>query len=252
MRPDTPSSSASGSPRRPRSSSVSASLAVQWVPVTVESRFRALQKGEVDLLCGAETATLGADGPRSPSRFRRSRAESAALVRADAPARLREVLSRRPPEFAPVLARAPSARSCRRRPSRSSRARRARAWLASRAKDFQIAAQVAPVESYEAGVRRRARPQAPTCFFGDRAILLDAATRSPSAGRPASSSIDLFTFEPLALALQARRRGLPPRRGSRAQPALRVGGDRRPVREVVRQSPTRACSTFFRSNALPD
>ena len=33
-------------------------LAVDWVPVTVDDRFQAVRDGKVDLLCGAETATL--------------------------------------------------------------------------------------------------------------------------------------------------------------------------------------------------
>ena len=34
------------------------SLAVQWVPVTVEDRFAAVRDGKVDLLCGPDTETL--------------------------------------------------------------------------------------------------------------------------------------------------------------------------------------------------
>jgi ABC-type amino acid transport substrate-binding protein len=34
------------------------SLTVDWVPVTLEDRFQAVQQGKVDLLCGADTATL--------------------------------------------------------------------------------------------------------------------------------------------------------------------------------------------------
>jgi hypothetical protein len=33
-------------------------LAVEWVPVTLEGRFRDVQQGKVDLLCGADTVTL--------------------------------------------------------------------------------------------------------------------------------------------------------------------------------------------------
>ena len=33
-------------------------LSIEWVPVTVEERFSAVQQGKVDLLCGAETETL--------------------------------------------------------------------------------------------------------------------------------------------------------------------------------------------------
>src|SRR5512145_309785 len=33
-------------------------LAVEWVPVTIDGRFREVQQGRVDLLCGADTVTL--------------------------------------------------------------------------------------------------------------------------------------------------------------------------------------------------
>src|SRR5258705_11765982 len=76
-------------------------LMVRWVPVEAESRFRALQDGQVDLLCGADTVTLA------------RRAEVAfsipvfpggigAGVRSDTPARLRDVLEGRNPQFHPT------------------------------------------------------------------------------------------------------------------------------------------------------
>jgi ABC-type amino acid transport substrate-binding protein len=35
-----------------------ANLSVEWVPVTIDDRFSAVQQGKVDLLCGADTETL--------------------------------------------------------------------------------------------------------------------------------------------------------------------------------------------------
>ena len=35
-----------------------ANLSIEWVPVTIDDRFSAVQQGKVDLLCGAETETL--------------------------------------------------------------------------------------------------------------------------------------------------------------------------------------------------
>src|SRR5262245_15552485 len=62
-------------------------LKVEWKPVSFEQRFRALQLGEIDLLCGADTVTLA----------RRAEADFSipifpggigALMRADSPPRL--------------------------------------------------------------------------------------------------------------------------------------------------------------------
>ena len=72
-------------------------------------------------------------------------------------------------------------------------------WLASRANALQIDAKTVPVGSYDAGIRRLLDHQS-NVLFGDRAILLDAAKRSPSA----QDLIVLdrhFTYEPIALAL---------------------------------------------------
>ncbi len=73
------------------------------------------------------------------------------------------------------------------------------AWLARQLGKFRLTAKVIPVDGYDAGIRRVVDRSA-NVFFADRSILLDAATRSPSAG--ALTVLDrLFTYGPLALAL---------------------------------------------------
>ena len=73
------------------------------------------------------------------------------------------------------------------------------AWLACQLYKFQLTAKVIPVDGYDAGIRRVVDRSA-NVFFADRSILLDAATRSPSAGD--LTVLDrLFTYGPLALAL---------------------------------------------------
>ena len=79
-------------------------------------------------------------------------------------------------------------------------------WLAGRLDKFQLTAKVVPVDSYEAGIQR-VLDRSSDVFFGDRAILLDAAKRSPSA-RDLIVLDRQFTYEPIALAFAARRRGL--------------------------------------------
>jgi putrescine:ornithine antiporter len=71
--------------------------------------------------------------------------------------------------------------------------------LARQLDKFQLTAKVIPVDGYDAGIRRVVDRSA-NVFFADRSILLDAATRSPSAGD--LTVLDrLFTYGPLALAL---------------------------------------------------
>jgi ABC-type amino acid transport substrate-binding protein len=90
-----------------------ADLKIEWVPVPLDGRFPALKEGRIDLLCGADSATLARRSevafsiPIFPGGI-------GALLRADAPARLREALA------------GPSTRDCRHGRRRSSRARRAR------------------------------------------------------------------------------------------------------------------------------
>ena len=56
------------------------SLAVQWVPVTIEDRFAAVREGKIDLLCGPDAETLerrkevAFSIPVYPGRHRRDRA----------------------------------------------------------------------------------------------------------------------------------------------------------------------------------
>ena len=172
-------------------------LAVQWVPVTLEGRFRSLQSGQVDMLCEADTVTLARRQDVSFS-IATYPGGIGAIVRSDAPARLREVLSGQ------KLPRGPAWRGNAGQILQSQtfsvvRGTTGEPWLAEKMDEFQLTAQVAPVESYDAGIRLLLDRKV-NVLFGDRAILLDAATRNPSAADLAV--IDrLFTLEPLALAV---------------------------------------------------
>ena len=171
-------------------------LAVEWVPVTVEDQFGAVQDDKIDLLCGAaETLSSRKDVDFSIPIFPGG---IGALLRADAPVGLKEVLSGRPPsgplwrgypaqvlekQVFSVVAGTPSEK-----------------WLNDRLDKFQLTAKVVPVKGYDDGIRR-VLDRSSNVFFADRSILLDAAKRSPSAG-------DLlvlerqFTYAPIALALE--------------------------------------------------
>jgi ABC-type amino acid transport substrate-binding protein len=171
-------------------------LDVRWVPVTAQDRFRAVQQGGIDVLCGADTVTL---------ERRRDVAFSipvfpggiGALLRADAPARLREVLDGRGQTFRPTW-RAAATQVLHSRAFSAVAGTTAETWLTERIKDLDVVTTLSPAVTYDAGVQA-VLDRRVDALFGERAILLDAAHRSRGphlivAGR-------LFTYEPLALTL---------------------------------------------------
>jgi putrescine:ornithine antiporter len=173
-----------------------ANLTVEWAPVTGEDQFKAVQDNKVDLLCGAaETLASRKDVDFSIPIFPGG---IGALLRADAPTGLKEVLSGRPPsgplwrgypaqvlekQIFSVVAGTPSEK-----------------WLHDRLNEFQLTAKVVPVEGYDAGIQS-VLDRSSNVFFADRSILLDAAKRSPSAGDLTVLERQ-FTYAPLALALE--------------------------------------------------
>jgi ABC-type amino acid transport substrate-binding protein len=172
-------------------------VAVDWVPVTADDRFQALQQGRVDLLCGGETVTLA----------RRAQASFSlpifpggvgALVRSDAPARLREVLSGRTQVFHPVW-RAAATRALQSRAFSAVQGTTAEKWLTERIADLQVLTTVERVSGYDAGVQALLDRRV-DALFGERAVLADAA-RSHRSARDLIVIDRLFTYEPLALAL---------------------------------------------------
>jgi ABC-type amino acid transport substrate-binding protein len=171
-------------------------LSVKWVPVSVDDQFQAVKENKVDLLCGAaETLTSRKDVDFSIPIFPGG---IAALIRADAPVGLKEVLSGRPPSG--PLWRGYPAQILRKQTFSVVAGTLGEKWLKDKLSEFQIDAEVAPVKNYEEGIRR-VLDGSSDVFFAERSILLDAAKRSPSAG-------DLlvlerqFTYAPLALALE--------------------------------------------------
>jgi ABC-type amino acid transport substrate-binding protein len=171
-------------------------LNVQWVPVSAATRFEAVQRGEVDILCGAETVTLARRAevsfsiPIFPGGL-------GALVRADSPARLREVLSGRGQVLRPVW-RASAVRTLQARAFSAVSGTTTERWLNDRIRQLQVIADVSLVASYDSGFQQLLERRS-DAFFGERAVLLDAARRHPSA-RDLLVIDRLFTFEPLALA----------------------------------------------------
>jgi putrescine:ornithine antiporter len=173
-----------------------ATLTVEWVPVTLADRFQAVPQGRVDLVCGAETVTL---------ERRRDVAFSipifpggiGALLRTDAQPRLREVLSERP-RTDPTW-RGSAGQLLQAQTFSVVSGTTAEPWLARKLGEFKLTAVVTPVDGYAAAIQGVLDRKAHV-FFGDRAILLDAAARHPSASKLMVLE-RLFTYEPVALVL---------------------------------------------------
>jgi putrescine:ornithine antiporter len=224
-----------------------AGVTVEWVPVTVDDRFRAIQQGQVDLLCGAETVTVARRAevsfsiPIFPGGI-------GALVRSDAPARLREVLTGRGQTYRPTW-RASAERILRSRGFSAVAGTTSEKWLTQRIKDLQVIADVSSVGSHDAGLQA-VLDRRSDAFFGERAVLLDAARRHPAA-RDLMVIDRLFTYEPLALAL---RRGDESFRllVDRTLSRFYASGEMGDLYAKWFGEPDESALAFFRWNTLPD
>jgi len=152
----------------------------------------------VDLLCGAETETLARRKevsfslPIFPSGI-------GALLAADAPPELQEILERGSPPTKPIWRGSPARTLLEQQTFAVVANTRAVDWLRERAAAFDIDAKIIPVDSYEAGVQSLIDGGSDV-LFGDRAILLEAAKRNPAA-RDLTLLDRRFTNEPVALVL---------------------------------------------------
>jgi ABC-type amino acid transport substrate-binding protein len=155
-----------------------AELAVEYVPVGTEDRFKALQDGRIDLLCGATTATLE----------RRALIDfsiptfidgAGVLLRADGPDRFADLARQK----VGVRAATTTEQALRNTLERQG-----------------MEATVVPVDSHEDGLAQLQAGEI-TAYFADQAILIFLATRS---GAPEKLKVGegQFTLEPYALGLQ--------------------------------------------------
>lgn len=173
-----------------------ANLKVQWVPVTLEDRFNAVQQGKVDLLCGGDAPNVARrkvvsfSTPIFPDGI-------SALVRKDANPHLREVLSGVRSTDPAWRASAGALLSKQTFSYVTNSA--AQDWVRAKASEFQLTSEKVPVDGYETGARR-VIDQMASVFFGDRALLLDAARRSPQPDKLMVIE-RRYTQAPLALAL---------------------------------------------------
>ena len=153
-----------------------ATLKVQWIPLSPGEDARALGERRVDLVCGAldtlaNRQSMSFSIPVYPGGI-------GALLRTDAPAGLREILSGKPPSH-PMWRASPAELLTRQTVSvvTDSPAQR---WLAGKLNDLSISATVVPVASLQAGVEK-VIDRHTNVFFADRALLSAAAHDSPAA-----------------------------------------------------------------------
>ena len=172
-----------------------ARLEVEYVKVDTEDRFEAIESGKIDLLCGAATVTLER---RKKVAFSIPIFESgiSALLRADAPERLRSALENRPPPYQPRW-RANMAQVLEHRVLSAEKGTTAAALLVKRRAELEVKAEIVDVASYKEGIARVLSGDS-DAFFGDRAILLEQAARSPNAAKLVVLDRQ-YTYEPIAL-----------------------------------------------------
>jgi putrescine:ornithine antiporter len=219
----------------------------EWVPIAVAERFQAVQQGQVDVFCSGETMALSRRTevsfsiPIFPGGI-------GALVRADAPARLRDVLAGRGRTDQPVW-RASAARTLQARAFSAVAATTSEKWLRTRIGELQVIADVSPVASYDAGVEAVLARRS-DALFGERAILLDAARRHPSS-RDLLVIDRTFTYEPLAMAVP---RGDEDLRlfVDRGLSRMFRSGDLGGLYAKWFGEPDEAAISFFRWNTLPE
>lgn len=154
-------------------------LSVNFVAVPLDQRFPALEQGRIDVLCGAE-----------PTLERRALVDfsipillsgTGVVIRADAPARLEQVLSGREPPKQPIW-RATQGQAPERHVVAVIGSTPLEKALSDRLKMSRIVVDVVSVNDNAAGIRMVLERRA-AAFFSDHALLLDVTRRDPSANK---------------------------------------------------------------------
>jgi ABC-type amino acid transport substrate-binding protein len=222
-------------------------LTVQWVPMPADYRFVSLQQDMVDVLCGADTPTLDRRAgvsfsiPIYPGGI-------GALMRADAPAALRDVLNGRGQPYHPTW-RAAASQIIQARSFAAVNGTTGETWLTQRIDELDVITKPITVSNYAEGIQAVLTRRA-DALFGERGILLDAAHRDTFA-RQLVVLDRLFTNEPLALAIgpnDDRFRLLVDRSLSQFYQSGQLGA----VYTSWFGTPDANAIAFFRSTALAD
>jgi len=224
-----------------------AALNVEFVLVSGPSRFDSVQQGKVDLLCGPSVGTLARRKqvsfsiPIFPGGL-------GALMRADAPAQIRDVLSGHEPPYRPLW-RGSLGIALQNRTFSAVTGTTTLNWLGGKTNEFKIDAKIVPVESHDEGVQRVLN-RTSDVLFGERSILLDAKKHSPSA-EDLIVLDRLFTYEPLALALARDDEDLR-LVVDRSLSKLTLSGQIQSLYKKFFGEPDESTLTFFRLGVVPE
>jgi polar amino acid transport system substrate-binding protein len=223
-------------------------LKIDWVPVAAADRLHALQQGTADLLCGLDPVSLTS---RKEADFSISIFPGGvgAVMRTDAPIAVKEVLEQGRPSDRPVWRGSPARTVLDQQIFSVVGGTSAAKWLEGRVAAFDLAAAVAPVKDYAAGIDKIVNGEAGV-FFGDYAALLDAARRNAASGNLVVLA-RRFTYEPIALGM------------ARGEDDLRLLVDgvlsatyrAKDFSDVYRSwfgPPDESVVTFFRQTTLPE
>jgi len=172
-------------------------FAVEWVALTPATGMQNVQQGKIDLLCGSDAASLknrenvSFSLPIFPGGI-------SSLLRADAPKALKNVLEARPAPYRPIWRASPFS-PIQHKTLSVVAGTSAVDWGKERASKLRLVATLDTVDSYETGVAKVVNGDSDV-LFGDRAVLLGLAKRSPDASKLRVLTRH-YTYEPLALAL---------------------------------------------------
>lgn len=153
-------------------------VTLSFVPLAKEDAVRAVVQGKVDLLCTPAVPTIA---NRKEVSFSTPVFASGigALVRSDVPTKLKDILSGQTPKSGPVW-RANADQVVQKSTLGVMAGGRAEKELMDGLAKLKLAPKVVPVDDYAAGVAGVAA-QRLDAFFGERAMLLEAAKQSKGA-----------------------------------------------------------------------
>ena len=153
-------------------------ISIKYVPVTAEGRFKAVQDGRIDILCGATTATLA----------RRKLVDFSLGTFIDGASVM--LMADGPGGFKDLAGKSVGVRG----------GTTTEEGLRKTLKKMSVDAEVVPVKSHDDGLSKLKKGEV-SAYFADRAILmfLMVSSESPQDLRVGK---DYFSFEPYALAMK--------------------------------------------------
>jgi putrescine:ornithine antiporter len=172
-------------------------LSVDIVPVAFDQRYQAVERGSIDILCGAE-----------PTLEHRAVVDfsipillhgTGVVIRSDAPALLKQLLSGQEPKSHPIW-RGSAHQAPERRTVAVIGGTALEKALLDRLRASHMIVDVVPVKQNSAGIQMVLSRKA-DAFFSDRALLLDAVQRHPS-GSQLLVLDRIFQRDQIALATQ--------------------------------------------------